>query len=359
MREPPLALAPALRAPEAPRSVARLLVRLPNWLGDVVMAAPTVAAIARALPGAQVTAEVLAPFVPLARLLPGVHEAGPVAPVRGPRSAWAAGSALAARRYDVAVVLPRGARAALAPRLARIPVRVGFGGPGRGWLLTHGVTGWRPLRSAHRSAFYGALALPFGEAPVGPLELAAPPRALEQAEALLARLGRRGERPLVALEPGARYGPAKCWPPERFGELARLLLAQGADVVTVGTARTRDVEQQVARIAGSGLLRAAGRTDDLEVLIGLLAQANLLVTNDTGPMHLGAALGTPVLALFGATDLRVSGPLGPGPRRLLLGSAPCSPCFLRDCPIPGHPCLTQIGASRALREAQALLDGGA
>lgn len=345
----------ALSAPPAPRDIRRLLVRLPNWLGDVVMGAPTLAAVARALPGAEVTAQVIAPFVPLARMLPGVTRAEAALPVRGLREAWRAGRGLARRGFDAALVMPRGVRAALAPRLARIPVRVGFGGRGRGLLLTHGVRGWRSLRSAHRSAFYGALALPFCATLSGPLELTPEPGALEAAEALLARLGRRGERPLIALEPGARYGPAKCWPPERFGELARLLLDADVDVVTVGTEKTRDVERQVARTAGPGLLCAAGKTDDLQALVGLLAQSNLLVTNDTGPMHLAAALGTPVLALFGATDPVVSGPSGAGPRRVLLDAEPCSPCFLRDCPIPGHPCLSKIGAARVFREALALL----
>jgi heptosyltransferase-2 len=339
-----------------PPGLERVLLRLPNWLGDVVMAAPTVAAVARALPGARISARVIAPFVPLARLLPGVHDAEPALDVRGVRGALAARRALRPMDYDAVVVFPRSLRAAVAPRLARIPVRVGFGGTGRRLLLTHRVTGWKPLRSAHRSRFYGSLALPFGVVPDGPLALAAPAPALEAADRLLARLGRRGERPLVALEPGARYGPAKCWPPERFGELAKMLLAQGLDVVTVGTAATRSVEEQVARLAGPGMLRAAGRTDDLLALIGLLARSALLVTNDTGPMHLAAALGVPTLALFGATDPNVSGPRGPGRRVVLMDPEPCSPCFLRDCPIPGHPCLTKIGAPRVLRAALELVE---
>lgn len=341
-----------------PPGARRVLLRLPNWLGDVVMAAPTVAALARALPGAHVTARVVAPFVPLARLLPGVTDAEPAPEVRGLGGALAARRALAAGRHDVAVVFPRSVRAAVAPRLARIPVRVGFGGPGKRLLLTHRVTGWAPLRAAHRSLFYGALALPFGTAPGAPLALTAPPEALEAADLLLRRLGRRGTRPLVALEPGARYGPAKCWPPEHFGALARGLLAAGLDVVTVGTPASRPVEEQVARLAGPGLWRAAGRTPDLTALIGLLARAALLVTNDTGPMHLAAALGTPTLALFGATDPAVSGPRGPGRVRVLADFEPCSPCFLRTCPIPGHPCLAKIGPALVQRAALALLEDG-
>jgi heptosyltransferase-2 len=321
------------------------------------MAAPAVAAIAAALPQARVTAEVITPFLPLARLLPGVHDAIPFPGSRGVRGAFAARRALREKGFDGAVVFPRSLRAAVAPWLARIPVRVGFGGAGKRLLLTHRVTGWEPLRSAHRSAFYGALTRPFGVEAAGPLALTAPAAALEAADHLLTRLGRRRDTPLVALEPGARYGPAKCWPPERFGELARALLAHGCDVITVGTAATRPVEDEVARLAGPGLLRAAGKTDDLGALIGLLSRARLLVTNDTGPMHLAAALGTPVLALFGATDPNVSGPRGPGRSVVVMDPEPCSPCFLRDCPIPGHPCLTKIGAPHVFRAALALMNG--
>src|SRR5687768_16995542 len=126
------------------------------------MAAPAVAAIARALPAARVTAQVARPFVPLAALLPGVDEAVPWDAPRGVRGAWRAGRALVPARYDLAVVFPRSLRAAVPPRVARIPVRVGFSGAGKRLLLTHRVEGWRPLRRAHRSAFYGALTRPFG-----------------------------------------------------------------------------------------------------------------------------------------------------------------------------------------------------
>lgn len=344
--------------PEVAARARRVLLRLPNWLGDIVMAAPTVAALAHALPGARLTAQCIAPFVPLARLLPGVHEAVAAGRDRGPGELWASRRALRAGGYDLAVVFPRGVRAALAPWLARVPVRVGFGDAGKRLLLTHGLRGWRPLRRAHRSLFYGALARPLGATPGAPWSLMAPPAALEAADQLLGRLGRDPAQPLVVLEPGARYGPAKCWPPERFGALARVLMAEGCAVATVGTAATQPVEEDVARASGPGLLRTAGRTDDLLALVGLLARARLVVANDTGPMHLAAALGTPVLALFGATDPEVSAPRGPGPIRLVMQPAPCSPCFLRDCTVEGHPCMTGIGVPRVLDEARRMLAAG-
>lgn len=347
---------PGLVAPAVPAGLTRVLLRLPNWLGDIVMAAPAVAAIVRALPGAHVTAQTIRPFLPLAALLPGVVAALPAGSDRGPGALLASRRELRLGRYDAAVVFPRGWRAAFAARLAAIPVRVGFGGAAKGLLLTHRVEGWRPLRRAHRTEFFGALAHCFGAAVEGPWALGAPSEMRDAAEHVLHRLGSRATRPLVVLEPGASYGPAKCWEPERYGLLARALLAEGLDVATVGTAASLSVERRVAAVAGPGLLRAVGKTESLGALIGLLARARLVVTNDTGPMHVAAALGTPVLALFGATDPRVSGPRGPGRTEVVMDPEPCSPCFLRTCPIPGHPCLSKLGVEHVLARARALLE---
>jgi heptosyltransferase-2 len=311
------------------------------------MCAPTVGAVSEATPSATRIAFARPALVPLARMLPGVHEARPL-PRRG------AARALRAAGADAAVVFPRSLRAALAALRARIPVRVGFAGPLRG--LTHAVEGWRPLRSGHRTRWYGLLTGPFGRpAPEDPPQLAAPPEALAGADHVLRELGRRRERRLVVLEAGAAYGTAKCWPAERYGDLARGLLAAGFDVATVGAAASLPVEERVAARAGPGILLAVGRTDDLASLVGILARASLVVSNDTGPMHLAAALGTPVLALFGASDPAVSAPLGRGTRRVIYDPEPCSPCFLRECAVPGHPCLVKVSAERVLREALAML----
>jgi len=348
-----------LAVPRVEGGVLRLLLRLPNWVGDVVMAAPAVEAIHRARPDACLVAQARPGLLALAALLPGVSAVLPAGGDRGPRTLLASRRRLRDAGFDAAVVFPRGTRALLAPWLARIPVRVGFSAAGHRALLTHPVAGWRPWRRRHRSAFFGLLARAFTDRPLEPWHLEAPPEALARSEELLRGLGRRLDRRLVALEPGASYGPAKCWPAERFGALARRLLGRGFDVVTVGTAASRDVEARVAARAGARLLRAAGRTPDLAALAGVLASADLLVANDTGPMHVGAALGTPVLALFGATDPGVSGPIGPGARRILREPTPCAPCLLRACPVAGHPCLEALGVGRVAREALDLLAGRA
>lgn len=342
------------------RRVRRILLRLPNWMGDVVMAAPAVEAIGRASPGAELVAQAQPALLGLAALLPGVERTLPAGRAADPRALLASRRRIREGAFDAVVVFPRGARAMLAPRLAGVPVRVGFSAPGHALLLTHPVRDWRPWRRAHRSAFFGLLALPFGaQVGSGRWALEPPDASLEAADRLLRALGRRRDRPLVVLEAGASFGPAKCWSPEHFGALAGDLLGRGIDVLTVGTARARHVEETVAKKAGPGLLRAAGRTPDPTDLVGVLARADLVIANDTGPMHLAAALGTPLLALFGATDPVVSAPAASGPCRLLYDPEPCSPCFLRQCPVPGHPCLEKFGVEQVRQEALEMLDRGA
>jgi len=335
--------------------IGRLLVRLPNWLGDVVMAAPTVAAIHRARPDMEIVAQVKTPFMPLAALLPGVTQVVAAGRDKGLGDLLASRRALKELKVDAALIFPRSTRSALAPWLARVPIRVGYDARGRRRFLTHRLTGWRPLRDGHRSTYFASIAEAFGAEVNGDWSLIPPPDAVADAERLLLALGRKTERPLVVLEPGASYGAAKCWPAERFGDLARALMADGhADVVTVGTDATRPIERIVAQRA-PGLMRGAGRTDDLNVLIGLLSKADVVVSNDTGPMHVAAAVGAPVLALFGASDPVVSAPIGPGTRKVIYEPEPCSPCFLRTCPVEGHPCLSKIGVERVLRVVRAIL----
>jgi heptosyltransferase-2 len=345
-----------LELPDVPDGQKRILVRLPNWLGDVVMAAPAVAAIHAARPDAEIVAQVVAPFLPLAEMLPGVTRAIPTNRDKSRAERHQSVEALLGIAADAAVVFPRSVRASLAPRRAGIPIRVGYGGAGRKRAFTHAVTGWKPYRREHRSQWFGLLARAFGTRPAAPTTIEVTSAARASAEALLAGLGRGAGRPLVVLEPGASYGPAKCWPAENFGALARSLLAMDVDVATVGTDATRDIERHVARRAGPGLLRAVGKTPDLAVLMGLLSAADLVVSNDTGPMHLAAIVGTPVLALFGATDPVVSAPIGAEPRHLVYDPEPCSPCFLRACAVPGHPCLTKIGVGRVERLVRGVLE---
>lgn len=335
----------------------RVLVRLPNWVGDVCFAAPTIAALAAAAPDARFVFAGRPGLRALVERLPRCERFLEVSSEGGVGAARRTARALRALACDAALVIPRSLRAALAPALARIPIRVGFAAQGRSILLTHPVRGWKPLRLAHRTDYVAALLAPFGLGPtVAPFAFAPPDDALAWADAFLAAApGRRAGRPVVAFEPGGAYGVAKRWDEARYAELARRLVGAGrADVALVGTADAAPLHARIAALAGVPLLPAAGATD-LVQLAALLRRCALLVTNDTGPMHLAAAVGTPILALFGSTDPAVCGPRGRGPVHVVYERVPCSPCYLRECPVPGHPCLDRVDVARVEAAALELL----
>ena len=179
----------------------RVLVRLPNWLGDIVMAAPTVAAIAAARPEAEVVAMVKPAYLSLAALIPGVARAVPAGADRGPGSLLRSRRALRGLGVDTAVVLPRSTRAALAPWLARVPVRLGYGTR----FLTHRLAGWRPLRRAHRGTWFGLLARAFGTEPGAPWLIEPPASALAMAPSFPGRRSRSRPKNISSFRTG---GPA-------------------------------------------------------------------------------------------------------------------------------------------------------
>ena len=331
-----------------PSGLRRILLRLPNWLGDVCFAAPAAALLADAAPRADFVAACRRNFAPLAARLPRVKSVVVVDESKGLRGTLRSARELKKCRCDAAVVFPRSLRAAMPVSLARIPVRVGFASDARSLFLTHPVRGWKPLRLAHRIDYFGALLSPFGlAAPTAPWAFSPPREALSWADAWLKEDPRRRKgKPLVAMEPGGAYGVAKRWPEERYAALAGRLVREGtADVVLVGTADMAPLHDRIAAAAKAPILRAAGKTDLLQ-LSGLLLRSSLLVTNDTGPMHLAAAMGVPIVALFGSTDPHVCGPRGTGSATVVYEKVPCSPCYLKECPVEGHPCLDQFDVER-------------
>ena len=331
----------------------RLLVRTPNWLGDVVMALPVFAALRAHYPGAILAAAGPRPLVPLLSAVPGVDEVVGVA--RGGAAARRSEAEVLRRgAFDVSVLLPNSFGAAWTARRAGIPERWGFAGQGRRILLTRAVTPPRRRGPIHQVDRYLELVRGLGIEPaaVEPrLEASESMRA--RARALLAPAG-GDEGPVVGIAPGAAYGYAKRWPPARYARVAaRLVREHGARIVLVGSAHDRDaghaIESSLAAEtrSGPGVLNLIGRTD-LSALIGLLAACRTLIAGDSGAMHLAAALEVPVTALFGPTDERLTAPMGG--HAVLTHPVWCRPCFFRDCPID-HRCMTRISEARVLRAA--------
>jgi heptosyltransferase-2 len=318
----------------------KLVILAPNWLGDAVMALPLIADVRRAWPDATVVVAARASVAPLFALVPGVN--GTVT-LDGKTDA----QQLAAGGFEAALLLPNSFASAWLVKRARIPERWGYARDLRGQLLTRAIP--RPQSYGHQVEYYQGLGKALG-IETGPsfASVHVPAEARARATTLLREHG-GGTRPYVVFAPGAAYGRAKQWPPSHFAELARLFGDDQIDAVLIGAKGDVAVCNEIAR--HSPAINLAGRTD-LATLAGVLADARTVVANDSGAMHLAAATGVPVTAIFGPTNEAKTSPLrasadAPAPV-ILSTSVWCRPCMLRECPID-HRCMTRISAERVRR----------
>jgi heptosyltransferase-2 len=314
-----------------------LIVRLPNWLGDTVMAVPAVRALRVARPEAR-----LVLVGPWATLLAGQELADVLVPYArswSPRLAkWDEIRALGA---STVALLPNAFEAALAAWYWNAPRRIGFDAGGRGRMLTDAIP--MPAPREHQIDEYARVIEGLGVDVTDRVpRLVPPPEGSPEREAvrqLLRHAGvAHGGRPVVGIHVGAAYGPSKLWPSERVAQLCALLAARGEIPVLLGAREDVDAAGRIA--AETGARNLVGR-DRPDLLTALLPELDALVCGDTGVGHLAAAVGTPVVALFGPTDPRLSAPRGAV--RVIAHPVACAPCFYRTCPIE-HPCLRGVDA---------------
>lgn len=320
------------------------------------MALPALAGLRRQFPGDHLIAAARPSIAPLFEMAGGIDEVVrvPAGHAWHPAGLRREAAAIASAKADLAILLTNSFRTAWVVRRAGVAERWGVRADLRGWLLTRAVP--RPRqRGAHHADYYRAIVSALGiESAPEPPRITPPPAAFETAGALLERQGARPGMPLVGIAPGAAYGKAKQWPPRRFAELVVELRERfGAISVLVGSGGDRDAGEEIERClpgeaARAGLVNLIGKTD-LLVLAGVMARLRAFVSNDSGAMHLAAAVGLPVAAVFGPTDERATAPL-PAPAHgvpahaILTAPAWCRPCLLRECPID-HRCMTRIAAA--------------
>ncbi|HYQ95818.1 MAG TPA: lipopolysaccharide heptosyltransferase II [Candidatus Eisenbacteria bacterium] len=324
-----------------------LLVRLPNWLGDLVQALPVVRAAAEdpsrpaVFVGLAPFLELLKPRFPASAFLPWSRE-----------RRFAAVGAIRRHHPGTALLLTDSLSSAILMALAFVPERIGYAAEFRDAFLTRRVPRAAAARTAPRVEEYRALARAAGLAVAETFpRVEALPEERRGAAALLRRAG-IPDGPFAVLAPGASYGPAKRWDPENFAKLASALARGGTRSLLVGAGEDAEPAAEVARAAGGAAYDLVGATD-LGSLTGLLDQSILVASNDSGVMHLAAALGKPTVAVFGSTSPVWSAALMPWVRSLY-AAYPCSPCFRRTCPI-GYGCLRSIDASQAHEAAEELL----
>jgi heptosyltransferase-2 len=239
--------------------------------------------------------------------------------------------------------------------LGRVPKRVGYATDGRRWLLTNRLTPARLKR--HQVHYYLDLAAALSANVARPsIEITASEEERAQAAKLLASEGIPSDRRFLVLNPGAAYGSAKRWGEDGFAAAGDALAAElDIDVAIIGSETERSIAEAIQKKMRSRVAVLNGRTS-LETLIGVVASASLVLTNDSGPMHIAAALGVPTVAIFGATDDVVTGPIG-SRTRVVREPVDCSPCMLRECPID-HRCMTRVSPESvcdAAREVPACL----
>ncbi len=332
----------------------RILIVGPSWVGDMVMAHSLVQTLRQR--HAHASIDVLAPgwSLPLLARMPEV-EAGIEMPLGhgqlGLAARWRLGRALRGR-YAQAIVLPGSLKAALVPLFAAIPRRTGFRGEYRYGLIND----MRPLDRARLPQTvqrFVALGWPREAAMPPPCP---PPRlqvdAANQAR-LRATLGLSLTPPVIAFMPGAEYGPAKQWPLTHFAALARQVVQEGFQVWILGSAKDRAAGATLAGEVGEGVVNLCGQTR-LEDAVDLLALAQAAVSNDSGLMHVAAALDVPTIALFGSSSPDHTPPLSARAKVLYRGLA-CSPCFKRVCPLGHTRCLAELTPEQVRAALQSVL----
>jgi len=329
-----------------------IIVRMPNWIGDLVMAIPVLLDLRKAFPKASITAMCRRPICELLEYEEAIDELFCFEKVSGfvrreePRNII---GKLQAGKYDVGILLTNSFSSAWWFWQGNVRRRIGFSGHFRSWLLTDRLE--KPKKGAeHEVITYKRLLQPLGI----PFSHTAPrlivkKEEIELSKQLLYQRGYQRGKTLIGINPGATYGSAKCWPVERFRTLAQELLKDDVYLVFFGDATTAGLVKEICQGLPKRAMNLAGVTS-LRELVCIIKDCALLVTNDSGPMHIAAALGTPLVALFGSTDDRATGPHGQS-EAVINKRVNCSPCFKRECPIDFR-CMTGISVEEVVEKVR-------
>lgn len=333
-----------------------ILVRMPNWIGDMVMATPVLTALRAKYPNARITAMSRFPGCDLLEEDKDIDElfcfrkAGVF--VRRSERRDIIGK-IGGGKYDLGILLTHSFSSAWWFWQGKVKYRIGYDTKGRGLLLSHRIPFPKDVETKHLVYTYQNLL-----APLGITDHSHTPRIylqkheIEQAKALLKTFGIEENHRVIGINPGATYGSAKCWLPERFREVTQKLLEEkNLSVVYFGDQSSLGLVKEICRGLDSRVVNLAGVTT-LRELACLISLCDVLLTNDSGPMHIAAALNTPLVALFGSTNEIVTGPFNSG--IVIHKHVECSPCYQRTCPIDFR-CMKGISSEEVYHQIMKLL----
>ncbi len=315
--------------------IRKVLVVAPNWLGDAVLAMPAIARVRGFFPASRIT--VLG--------LPHICELFKESPYADQRLTYSDTLLSTIRnikkeKFDLAILFPNSFRTALIVHLARIPLRCGYNRDGRGVMLNRAIKMDAKTKKLPQTEYYQnivnyiikEITLPFkGRDRVGMGLLHLSQDELQHANEILHNFNIPPGSLIIGINPGAAYGSAKRWYPERFARVSSALVTRyNATVIIFGSQQELGIATEIEDLSGVPVINMAGKTNIRE-LMALIKQCTVFITNDSGPMHIAAALNIPVVAIFGSTDPEKTGPMGDG-NIIIRKGADCSPCFKRKCP---------------------------
>jgi len=335
-----------------------IIVRMPNWIGDLVMGVPVLKDLRDAFPKASITAMCMHPIAHVMDKDPSINELFCFQRKRGAERRVTSRNViekLVNGKYDLGLLLPNSFSSAWLFWQGKVGRRIGFKGNFRSPLLTDALSFPEKRKTQHLVMTYKALLAPLGikESETLP-KLFVDEQEKEDAWELLKTYGIEKEHLVIGINPGAAYGSAKCWLPERFSELATKLVQVNSNIriVFFGSGEGVELVRQICRDLPSGVVNLAGATS-LRELMAIIANCNLFLTNDSGPMHIADALEVPLVALFGSTDPVVTGPYRQG--QVIQKDVSCSPCFKRRCPID-FPCMKKIETEDVYRAVMEVIE---
>jgi heptosyltransferase-2 len=332
----------------------KIVIRVPNWIGDAILALPAISSLRENFPDARVwiaARDWVEDLFPADDFIQGTI---PLPKLADLKSLRLSSQKLKDFNFDVGLLLANSFSSAFLFYLTRIPERWGYSSDGRSLLLTKSVPLKNKDHSDHQVNYYLNLISGLGLKTIPPeIKLSLSQEERVAAREMLLSSGLDTAKLLVILAPGAYYGPAKRWPAPKFAELARMFqIKANAEIIIIGAQGEIDIARSIAALMEKEPWILAGKTT-LRQLLGLISQAALFVTNDSGPMHIANALKIPVVAIFGPTDPRVTGPFQQ-PSAVIKKDVPCWPCLYRSCPYD-HRCMMKIEPEEVFEASYAFL----
>ncbi|MBS3818295.1 lipopolysaccharide heptosyltransferase II [bacterium] len=333
----------------------KIVVRAPNWMGDCILALPALQCLHKNRPQAQIWVAALPALKDLFTLFPFIQGVIPLSHPRSLRSYLRLSRNLQKHHFHSGLLFTNSFSSALLLYLSKTPQRWGYIRDGRGLLLTKGIKPPSQKDLSHQVYYYLNLLSGLGFQTKPPPELNLPLSSREKKEAfsLLNSQGVNFKKPLVVFHPGAHYGPSKRWPPSHFAELARRLQEKyQANILLLGSPQESPICDSISSSLNPSPLQLCGKTN-LFQLAGILDRADVVVANDSGPMHMANALKTPLISLFGPTNPRLTGPFQP-PSTVFHKNVSCWPCFYRKCPFD-HRCMKKISPAEVFQACEKYL----